>query len=268
MVNFHHTFIPHAASLLLPLHCALQKSHSQKVLSWTADMDVTFASCKEALPEATILSHPTRGAHISLTTDASDQAIGGLLEQYVNGIWQPLAFFSKRLRPPEMRYSTFDRELLALYLVCIPSGIARDSCYTNNLNLSPLLTVHHNLSAQSYVPKSLRVSKFVFIRHDGYRGPLQRPYDGPFQVVAPGVKTFRVMVGDREEIISVDRLKLAHVDLISSVPVTQPLRRGRPPLQPAQSDPQETPEPKDTSSRQQARSTRSGRAVRLPPRFQ
>ncbi|GFO10356.1 Pol polyprotein [Plakobranchus ocellatus] len=25
-------------------------------------------------------------------------------------------FFSKRLRPPEMRYSTFDRELLALYL--------------------------------------------------------------------------------------------------------------------------------------------------------
>ncbi|GFO32206.1 Pol polyprotein [Plakobranchus ocellatus] len=48
--------------------------------------------------------------------DASDQATGGVFEQYVNGIWQPLAFFSKRLRPPEMRYSTFDRELLALYL--------------------------------------------------------------------------------------------------------------------------------------------------------
>ncbi|GFN78116.1 Pol polyprotein [Plakobranchus ocellatus] len=113
MVNFYHRFIAHAASLLLPLHCALQKSHSQKGLSWTADMDMAFASCKKALAEATMLSHPKHGAHISLTTDASDQAIGGVL---VNGIWQPLAFFSKRLRPPVMRYSTFDRDLLALYL--------------------------------------------------------------------------------------------------------------------------------------------------------
>ncbi|GFO02726.1 Pol polyprotein [Plakobranchus ocellatus] len=151
---------------------------------------------------------------------------------------------------------------------CVPSGIARDSCYTNIKNLSPIPTVHHNLLAQSYVPKSLRDSKFVFIRHDGHRGPLQRPYDGPFQVVAPGDKAFRVMVGDREETISVDRLKPAHVDLTSPVPVAQPPRRERPPLQPAQSEPQETPESEDTSSRPQARSTRSGRAVRLPPRFQ
>ena len=30
--------------------------------------------------------------------------------------WHPLAFFSKKLRPPEKKYSPFDRELLALYL--------------------------------------------------------------------------------------------------------------------------------------------------------
>ncbi|GFO14024.1 Pol polyprotein [Plakobranchus ocellatus] len=120
---------------------------------------------------------------------------------------------------------------------CVPSGIARDSCYTNIKNLLPLPTVHHNLSAQSYVHKSLRNPKFVFIRHDGHRDPLQRPYDGPFQVVAPGDKTFRVMVGDREEIISVDRLKPTHADLTSQVPVAQPPRRGRPPLQPEKSEP-------------------------------
>ena len=34
----------------------------------------------------------------------------------MNGIWVPLAFFSKKLRPPERKYSAFDRELLALYL--------------------------------------------------------------------------------------------------------------------------------------------------------
>ncbi|GFO10357.1 Pol polyprotein [Plakobranchus ocellatus] len=123
-------------------------------------------------------------------------------------------------------------------------------------------------SAAEIVYRTPLTVPVVFIRHDGHRGPLQRPYDGPFQVVAPGDKTFRVMVGDREEVISVDRLKPAHVDLTSPVPVAQPPRRGCPPLQPAQSEPQETPEPEDTSSRPQARSTRSGRAVRLPPRFQ
>ena len=116
MINFYHRFISHAASLLLPLHCALQKSTPRQVLSWTAEMDNAFTSIKAALSEATMLSHPEPEAHISLTSDASEQAVGAVLEQYVQGVWQPLAFFSKRLRPPEKKYSTFDRELLGLYL--------------------------------------------------------------------------------------------------------------------------------------------------------
>ena len=39
-----------------------------------------------------------------------------MLQQLKNGVWVPLAFFSKKLRPPEKKYSAFDRELLALYL--------------------------------------------------------------------------------------------------------------------------------------------------------
>ncbi|GFN88293.1 Gag-Pol polyprotein [Plakobranchus ocellatus] len=259
--------------------------------------DMAFASCKEALAEASMLSHPKHGAHIFLTTDASHQAIGGVLEQYVNGIWQPLAFFSKRLRPPEMRTSRWPeviplsgtsstncakaliRNWMSRFGVPLDITSDRGTQFTSTLwgeianQLGVQLhrtTAYHPQSnglvePQSYVQKSLRDSKFVFIRHDGHRGPLQRPYDGPFHVVAPGDKTFRVMVGEREEIISVDRLKPAHVDLTSPA---QPPRRGHPPLQPAQSEPQETPEPEDLSSRPQARSTQSGRAVRLPPRFQ
>ena len=33
----------------------------------------------------------------------------------MNGAWQPLGFFSRHLRTAEVRYSTFDRELLAAY---------------------------------------------------------------------------------------------------------------------------------------------------------
>ena len=49
-------------------------------------------------------------------TDASDTAVGAVLQQQIDGDWQPIAYFSKKLRPAETRYSTFDRELLAIYL--------------------------------------------------------------------------------------------------------------------------------------------------------
>ena len=75
-----------------------------------------FQDTKTALAEATMLTHPRRNAPTSLTVDASDKAVGAVLQQLVHGNWRPLAFFSKQLRPPERKYSAFDRELLALYL--------------------------------------------------------------------------------------------------------------------------------------------------------
>ena len=42
--------------------------------------------------------------------------VGAVLQQQVKGNWEPLGFFSKQLRKPETKYSTFDRELLAMYL--------------------------------------------------------------------------------------------------------------------------------------------------------
>ena len=79
-------------------------------------MTKAFQDTKEALAKATLLAHPCQNAPISLTTDASDLAVGAVLQQSVNGCLVPLAFFSQKLRTPERKYSTFDRELLALYL--------------------------------------------------------------------------------------------------------------------------------------------------------
>ena len=64
---------------------------------------------------ATLLVHPDPMAQINITCDASDVAVGGVLQQYLKGMWQPLSFFSKKLNPAETRYSAFDRELLAVY---------------------------------------------------------------------------------------------------------------------------------------------------------
>lgn len=52
---------------------------------------------------------------MSLMVDASDDAIGGVVNQLKDDHWQPLAFFSKRLNPAQRNYSTYDRELYSMY---------------------------------------------------------------------------------------------------------------------------------------------------------
>ncbi len=114
MVNYYRRFIPEAAQIMLPLFEPL--AGKLKTLVWSEAMAGAFQATKQALAEATLLTHPHQDAPISLTADASDQAVGAVLQQYVNNTWEPLAFFSKKLRPPERKYSAFHRELLALYL--------------------------------------------------------------------------------------------------------------------------------------------------------
>ena len=45
------------------------------------------------------------------------------------------------------------------------------------------------------------------MRVGGQQKPLAAPYAGPYLVVSKGAKTFTIQVGQRQEIVSVDRLK-------------------------------------------------------------
>ena len=119
LVNFYHRFVPHAAELLAPLHDLAAPAHDppgKKSVTWTADADAAFAAAKTALASATLLVHPVRDADLSLSTDASNSAAGAVLHQRVDDSLQPLAFFSRKFTPAQRRYSTFGRELLAMYL--------------------------------------------------------------------------------------------------------------------------------------------------------
>jgi cleavage and polyadenylation specificity factor subunit 1 len=88
---------------------------SPKVLLWSSAADAAFVAAKAALVAAVPLCHPAPNAVLSLSVDASDSHVGGVLQQQVGKGWKPLAFFSKKLAPPELKYSTFDRELLAAF---------------------------------------------------------------------------------------------------------------------------------------------------------
>ena len=116
MVNFYHRFLPHAAQLMQPLYEALKGKAARHAVIWTEERNRAFGDAQAALAKATMLAHPAPKVPISITSDALDYAVGAVHEQWVKGAWQPLAFFSRQLRPNERIYSTFDRELLGLYL--------------------------------------------------------------------------------------------------------------------------------------------------------
>jgi cleavage and polyadenylation specificity factor subunit 1 len=113
LINFYRRFLPGIAGTLQPLTDLLRGN--PKTLVWTEGAAAAFCAAKDALTAATVLAHPLPGAIISLATDASDTHIGGVLQQLTSGSWRPLAFFSRKLSPAESKYSTFDRELLAVF---------------------------------------------------------------------------------------------------------------------------------------------------------
>ena len=117
LTNFYRRFIPQCAHILQPLTDLLagkKKKHQPIELSPT-ELDA-FNEVKSALSHATLLHHPRVDVPMCVYTDASDVGVGAVLQQHINGEWKPISFFSKRLQGAETRYSTFGRELLAVYL--------------------------------------------------------------------------------------------------------------------------------------------------------
>ena len=116
MINFYHRFIPNCATTVKPLNALLGAKKGNTTLTWDDASTTAFANIKRSLAEATLLVHPEQDAPTCIMTDASEVAVGAVLQQHIQGQWCPLAYFSKALQPAERRYSTFDRELLAIYL--------------------------------------------------------------------------------------------------------------------------------------------------------
>lgn len=115
IINFYHRFIPNASSIMQPLYRRIAQQKPNDEIQLNSEEKNAFQESKDALQTATILAHPLPYAKLRLSVDASDTAIGAVLEQITDKGVQPLGFFSRRLQNSEKRYSVFDRELLAAY---------------------------------------------------------------------------------------------------------------------------------------------------------
>ena len=116
LVNFYHRFVPQCAQILHPLNALLSAIRPAQQLIWTEEATTAFNDIKQALAQATLLNQPKPSAPTCIISDASDIAVGAVLQQLIGDVWCPISYFSKKLKPSETRYSTFDRELLAIYL--------------------------------------------------------------------------------------------------------------------------------------------------------
>ena len=85
-INFYRSFIPNAGGILQPLDSLLTPGKgTKKPVQWSTTADAAFHVVKSSLAQASSLAFPVSGANISLMTDASDVAVGALLQQEVDG---------------------------------------------------------------------------------------------------------------------------------------------------------------------------------------
>ena len=93
--------------------------------------------------------------------------------------------------------------------------------------LAPRPPVPHGTRPSS-VPATLANSSYVFVRRDSHRPPLTPPYEGPYKVLTLGDKTFVLDNGNRQDSVSIDRLKPAFLDPVKPVEAAKRAPRGRP----------------------------------------
>ena len=113
MVNYYRRFVPKAAHHLFHLFEALKDD--PKRLQWSDLRESSFEAIKDALADATMLHHPDPRLPLAVTSDASQVAIGAVIEQRGPKGWEPLAFFSKKLTPSQQKWCPYDRELHAAH---------------------------------------------------------------------------------------------------------------------------------------------------------
>lgn len=108
LIGYYRRFISNFAHITSPMTKYLRKN--EKINIEDPNYAQAFYHCKELLMNALILTYPDFSKPFTLTTDASNVAIGGVLTQFN----KPIGYYSRTLNSAEKNYSTIEKELLAI----------------------------------------------------------------------------------------------------------------------------------------------------------
>ena len=116
ITGYYRKFIADYATVAAPLTDLTKKNVPNKVV-WTTQCAQAWKHLKDVLCSSPVLRSPDFSSQFILQTDASDRGVGAVLSQRDNnGTDHPIAFFSKKLLARELRYSTVEKECLAIRL--------------------------------------------------------------------------------------------------------------------------------------------------------
>ncbi|XP_066983831.1 uncharacterized protein [Macrobrachium rosenbergii] len=114
LLGYYRRFVKNFSDIAVPLTNLLKK---KVAFIWTKEAQNAFESLKGILLSFPILRAPDFDLPFSLATDASDVGVGAvLLQNDEQGVSHPVAFFSKKLTSAQRKYSTVEKETLALIL--------------------------------------------------------------------------------------------------------------------------------------------------------
>ena len=88
--------------------------HKNCEFIWAEAQQEAFDELKQQLTTAPVLLIPDPALPFTITSDASDFAIGAVLSQDQGKGDQPIAFKSRKMSPAELNYPVHKKELLAI----------------------------------------------------------------------------------------------------------------------------------------------------------
>ena len=155
LVNYFGRMVPQFSELMSPLHRLRKKDVD---FEWDERAQASFDSILRILGEPPLLRPYSLQREVTLTTDASERAIGGVLTQEGH----PVMYVSRALTPAEGRYSNIEREALSIVWCCLRlSQLLLGRRFTLVTDHRPLLRIYGGAS----LPKvaSSRITRWAIL---------------------------------------------------------------------------------------------------------
>jgi len=104
LATYYRAFVHNFAAKAKPLHNLTRKGAT---FTWTPKCEAAFQELKQALTSTPILVAPCDGGQYVLDSDASDTAVGAVLQQVQDGKLHVIGYASQTLNPSEASSSYF-----------------------------------------------------------------------------------------------------------------------------------------------------------------
>ena len=137
--NYLRDFVRDYSTISQPLHQLLTDYNKTRRVVWTPESTAAFHEMQLAISKCTTMHFMGDTAPITLHSDASDYGVGGYLFQTVDGIDQPVAFFSRSLNKSQLRGSVIQKEAYGIFYSCVYLQSLLHDCFFT------IRTDHRNL---------------------------------------------------------------------------------------------------------------------------